>query len=194
MPEQYITLNDSSCYIVTSNSSSALTWDARRIGYSSTSSSGSWNYNGTGTVNTGQWLSVNENLYFFVDRRSTLEGRVAHEKAWIGRMAYAARERRRKAADAVAMSLLEELFGHEIESEGSYLRVGSKSYPGRDYRICTKGGMVEVWQDGKKDHSLCAHPSSKFECPGADTAIAQRILLEVDEDAFLKLANRHPLY
>jgi hypothetical protein len=43
--------------------------------------------------------------------------------------------------------------------------------------------------DGKCTHRLCAHPVS--DVPDYDTMLAQLLYLRSDEEAFLKMANRH---
>jgi hypothetical protein len=51
---------------------------------------------------------------------------------------------------------------------------------------------IQVIKDDKIIASLCAHP--RMEVPKEDNMLAQKLWLEHDEDAFLKVANRSRLY
>lgn len=64
---------------------------------------------------------------------------------------------------------------------------GSK---GRNYRINhgRARNVVEVDAEGKAVAHLCAHPG--IACPDEDTMLAQKLMLETDEDSFLAVANR----
>ena len=60
---------------------------------------------------------------------------------------------------------------------------------GNRYEI-RRGRMQNVFQlglDGKPTHKLCAHPADWL--PDADTMLAQKLMLESDEQAFRQLAN-----
>lgn len=64
---------------------------------------------------------------------------------------------------------------------------GSK---GRNYRVNRgRARNIEVLdENGKAVERLCAHPG--IHCPDADTMLAQKLMLETDEDAFQRIANR----
>jgi hypothetical protein len=47
-----------------------------------------------------------------------------------------------------------------------------------------------VCKDGKVLHRLCAHPADFV--PNPDTMLAQKLYLEHQEEAFVKIANIHP--
>lgn len=44
---------------------------------------------------------------------------------------------------------------------------------------------------GGKTHRLCGHAPAMHQIPIADNLLAQKLMLECDEDAFLRIANRH---
>jgi hypothetical protein len=61
------------------------------------------------------------------------------------------------------------------------------------YRI-RKGwaGNVDRYVDGKATDRFCIHPVE--EVPHEDNMLAQKFLLEANEDAFLRIANRSQIY
>lgn len=68
-----------------------------------------------------------------------------------------------------------------------------KAQSGRTYKI-KKGwsGNVELLDDeGKAIIRFCIHPSEQ--CPDQDNMLAQKFLLETDEEAFNKIANKTQL-
>jgi hypothetical protein len=68
---------------------------------------------------------------------------------------------------------------------------------GRHYRIRDDGHVVANIEVVERDllghdrvlHRLCGHIGEHV--PQADHLLAQKLMLEADEDAFLRLANRH---
>jgi len=62
------------------------------------------------------------------------------------------------------------------------------------YRIRDAGHLVanvDVLDDcSRVTHRLCAHPDSR-NVPLGDCLLAQKLMLEFDEDEFLRIANRH---
>lgn len=65
---------------------------------------------------------------------------------------------------------------------------------GRRYRINAKDNLVAnidaLGPDDRVEHRLCGHCDPSV-VPLADHLLAQKLMLEADEDEFLKLANRH---
>lgn len=64
---------------------------------------------------------------------------------------------------------------------------------GRRYRIRDKGNMVaniDVLEGNSIAHRLCGHCAA-HEIPLADNLLAQKLMIEADEEAFLRIANRH---
>lgn len=107
------------------------------------------------------------------------------------RMAEAARKR--KEAQARARELLVNNLNAaqqaDLDNFGFFF-VDSKR-PERKYRI-RKGrvGNVDVMEGDKILHRLCAHPAPSV--PDDDTRLAQKLMLEHMEDAFVARANVHP--
>jgi len=97
-------------------------------------------------------------------------------------------EQRRKAretAKALLTMLLDAQQKEQLEKK-RYFDVISKK--GRKYRIREgiAGNVRLVKADGKEALQLCIHPNG---VPEEDAMLAQKLMLETDEDAFLKTAN-----
>jgi len=62
----------------------------------------------------------------------------------------------------------------------------------RVYRLLRgRMGNVRLMCDGKAVAQFCIHP--KTDVPDADTMLAQKLMLESDEESFLRIANRSEL-
>jgi hypothetical protein len=62
----------------------------------------------------------------------------------------------------------------------------------RQYKVHANGGLngnVEVMGE---NHRLCAH-CDQYIMPFNDNILMQKVMLELDEDSFLRVANRHPM-
>lgn len=98
----------------------------------------------------------------------------------------------RNAADQKALRLLlthlDEKQRKEFEDKGSFVVMGQS---GQHYRIFTNAISGNVHLIGKKE-KLCAHMGQ--EIPTADHFLAQKLMLEIDEQAFLRIANRSAVY
>lgn len=105
---------------------------------------------------------------------------------------YQESERKRKEAEARADKLLIENLTLQqrldFEKTKSFM---VKATSGKRYRIrCGRMGNVDMINaKGFIEHRLCAHPG--VDVPNGDTMLAQKLMLEVDERAFLRIANRH---
>lgn len=101
-------------------------------------------------------------------------------------------ERRKRAAEAKARAekLLVQCFTPEqktsLDVRGFfYVAVGEKKYRiERGYA----GNVKLVDAEDRPIESFCIHPSVRV--PDADAMLAQKLLLEADEAAFLRTANR----
>ena len=74
----------------------------------------------------------------------------------------------------------------QFQSEGWFL---VRSPSGRRYQI-RRGrarNVIEVNMQGRRLRTLCCHPVDGV--PDADTMLAQKLMLETQEDEFLRLAN-----
>jgi hypothetical protein len=102
-------------------------------------------------------------------------------------------ERRQAATERANGLLLEHLTPEQREtftSRGWFVVVGGKT--GTRYRVRggTLTGNVDVMHGEKVRHRLCAHvPTGRV--PMGDQLLAQKITLELAEDDFLRIANRH---
>jgi len=75
--------------------------------------------------------------------------------------------------------------------EKEYVHIESES--GKLYRIHKgRSHNVTLIEDGKRIKTLCAHPRPAV--PNEDTMLAQILMLQTDEQAFLKMANASPIY
>ncbi len=98
---------------------------------------------------------------------------------------------KRIAAEKKAEKLLKEHLSkeqlQEYEKDGHFHVIGES---GQRYRIRTKSPSinVDVIKDGKTVRKLCAHPPG---VPLGDAILCQKLALEHDEKAFLKIANVH---
>ena len=71
--------------------------------------------------------------------------------------------------------------------EDGYLEVPSRLHPGRTYRIPYRPGRVTVCEGGRPVCQLCVIACNPV--PYADLILTQKWLIEVDEGAYLALAN-----
>lgn len=101
-------------------------------------------------------------------------------------------EKLRLEAEARAEKLLVENLSLQqrlqYEKEKMFVVNGKSGYR---YRI-RKGRVANVDmidRSGKIEHRLCAHPSDAV--PDYDTMLAQKLLLEDDEQRFIAVANKH---
>ncbi len=81
-----------------------------------------------------------------------------------------------------------------FETNKWFIVEGSKTK--RKYRINYKENLVanidllSVYNDNKRSGRLCGH-CGLSKVPLGDQLLAQKLMLECDEDAFLRIANRH---
>lgn len=105
-----------------------------------------------------------------------------------------ARRKQKEAEDRAEKLLLENLdLKQRLDyRERHYFVVKGSS--GRRYRIRRgRSGNIDVIdKKGRVEHRLCAHPNEWL--PDPDTNLAQKLMLENDEEGFFKVANRHPSF
>lgn len=107
------------------------------------------------------------------------------------RMAVEAAERRREADDAKerARALLVECLTasqrREFNKDG-WFHVETANGR-RRYRLAPGSAPLRVHGEDGSRWSYCIHPDYGY--PAEDTVLAQKLLLETDEDAFLRIAN-----
>lgn len=92
-------------------------------------------------------------------------------------------------ADALLESVLTAHQRRMLRKDGHFFLTGSK---GNRYQICRGlAGNVYRIERGKRTVQLCGHAPSSL--PDSDTMVAQKLMLETDEDRFLALANHTPV-
>jgi hypothetical protein len=101
-----------------------------------------------------------------------------------------ARQAAIKRAKALLRASLSEDQQKQYDENKSFIVIGQKTK--RKYRI-REGRVANIdvfWEDrpGVR-HKLCAHPGEQV--PDADTMLAQKLMLECNENDFLNLANIH---
>jgi hypothetical protein len=71
-----------------------------------------------------------------------------------------------------------------------YLEVQSPSAAGRIYRVPrTRGGFVQVIEDGKAVMRLCVQPIERL--PDADVIVLHKLMIEANEEHYLQRANKY---
>jgi hypothetical protein len=91
-------------------------------------------------------------------------------------------------------TLLRDLLGADEYThliQRGYLEVHSRSHPKRAYHIPRDGGFVTVFEQGEPVDLLCIGPAVPL--PPADVVILHKLLIEVDEETYLRTANHMPL-
>jgi hypothetical protein len=118
------------------------------------------------------------------------EQREADNERW--RLQREERARKREEADTRAAELLMDHLTEEQKGDmqrDGFFFVQSKR-PGRKYRLRHgRMGNVDVMEEGRVLHRLCAHPA--VDVPNEDTRLAQKLMLEHMEDVFIGKANVH---
>jgi len=102
------------------------------------------------------------------------------------------RERARQLrANELLIAALDKQQREDLAHRGAFrLDVLSRDGTKRRYEI-TRGRTGNVYQldeAGNRILKFCAHP--RIACPNEDTMLAQKLILEADEEGFLAIANR----
>lgn len=156
-----------------------------------------WTINtGTSTSMSGAaWTTWNTGVMYFAREYILLTPEQVAQA--VGRAAAKAEEREKKrlASEARAKELLMLALDHlqrkDLEARGAFrLEVLSRDGATRRYEITRgrAGNVYEIDAKGKRIAKFCAHPA--VDCPDQDTMLAQKLMLEADEEAFLAVANR----
>lgn len=121
-------------------------------------------------------------------RRLAEQRQAENEARWIKEAEE--REKAKQRAEELLLSFLTPEQRDELQRLSHFhLIVGD-----RKYRIKRgRSRNIELLDEaGKPIKKLCAHPIAYV--PDADTMLAQKLMLETDEEAFLKLANHTPIH
>lgn len=73
---------------------------------------------------------------------------------------------------------------------GGFLDVPSPNYPKRVYRIPQGAGTVMVLEKGRCVARLCAQPCDPI--PERETVLVHKLMIEGDEQEYLRIANHFP--
>jgi hypothetical protein len=151
-------------------------------------------------VSVPQWTTWNTAYQETEDQRLERERQAAEAQAlWeAGRAEREQREAERRAereqAEARSLELLRSLLtGEQWASyqENGWFEVRGKS--GRRWRVRNQGqsGNVDLMPEigNERDATYCAHPPEGL--PVADAHAAQMLALVTDDEAFMRVANRH---
>lgn len=101
------------------------------------------------------------------------------------------KELARKAAKDLLTANLTPAQVKELETH-KFFTVHSRTHQ-RTYRVRQgrAGNVLMIDGGGRIIEQICIHPT--IDCPDEDTMLAQKLMLETDEDYFLKTANRTKL-
>jgi hypothetical protein len=102
------------------------------------------------------------------------------------------REARASAVERAKELLLAHLTSeqrHTFEQNKWFIVEGGKTK--RKYKIHANGGLNANIEVVGENHRLCAHCDHHI-MPYNDHVLMQKVMLELDEDSFLRVANRHP--
>lgn len=89
-------------------------------------------------------------------------------------------------AKALLLSSLTEEQAQQYDKDKSFIVIGHKTK--RKYRVRHgRAGNVDLLDGNRVRHRLCAHP--ELNVPDQDTMLAQKLMIECNEEHFLNLAN-----
>jgi hypothetical protein len=192
-------------YASTSTNSTWATWCTITTSSATSTTAASWDYwrdEVTTTTSTGGsdtiWVQWTDGTGAFVrsaPRQQTPEERAEEEARQARWREIAEQERKAKeAAEARAEKLLLENLSLKQRAEYEQHKHFVIERGDRRYRVRRgRTGNVDVIdKDGRVSHRLCAHPAPSI--PDPDTMLAQKLMLEHDDEAFLRVANRHEAY
>jgi hypothetical protein len=99
----------------------------------------------------------------------------------------------RRRAERRAQQMLADVLApaelQELQRQG-FLRVRSPQWQNRVYYIPRHQGMVAVYQDGALLERLCV--SSATYVPEGDLVVLHKLMIEANEDEYLRVANHFP--
>ena len=147
--------------------------------------------NSTYTANiwpTWQTIELTDEQYQCLVRQQEEQARIVRER----QRQWEDDDKKRQEAEERAQDLLLECLTEEqrktVKEHKWFVVKGGKS--GKTYRIRTNtvAGNVEELEEEKATSKFCCHLNHKM--PRPDHHLAQKMMLEYDEDEFLRVANR----
>lgn len=191
------TIQNSACY---TNAASNTIWNNWNSGISNATAVTATLYTTNNLVwaswNTNSAIGITNNGYFraAVETPEQVAAREAQQRQYAAEQATREAERRavRAEADKRAEALLRAHLTPEQQAQLStkdWFLIHSKS--GKVYRINRgRNANIDVIDEtGKTVRSLCVHPRDAV--PDADTMLAQKVMIEHDEESVLKMAITH---
>ena len=95
-------------------------------------------------------------------------------------------EARRRAGELLRAVLTKEQYSQMLQR--GHLDIASPSDPQRVYRVPKGPGRVQVRDKGKVTMWLCLQPLERV--PEADLLVMHKLMIEADEETYLRKANR----
>lgn len=157
----------------------------------------SW-HNSLVTNNTASTMTTNNTIIWPVWHNNIEAPAIVHDEQWHEerRIVTEREERSRQQLKDASVKAKELLLEHltpsqrrTLEEKGWFLITGGKS--GKIYRLSSRsiaGNVEEMSKEGKALARYCCHLDHRY--PTHDHHLAQKIMLEHNEEEFLRLANR----
>jgi hypothetical protein len=98
-------------------------------------------------------------------------------------------------AEARSWSMLHSLLSQpELDqiSHRGYLEIPSQIHPLRVYRVASRPGLVYVYEKGMLACRLCVGATDYL--PSGDVILLHKLMIECDEEYYLRTANELPAY
>jgi hypothetical protein len=95
-------------------------------------------------------------------------------------------EAKRRAGELLRAVLTPDQYGHLMQR--GHLDLASPSDPERIYRVPKGPGRVQVRDKGRLTMWLCLQPLERV--PEADLLVMHKLMIEADEETYLRKANR----
>ena len=99
---------------------------------------------------------------------------------------YGRPEAKRRAGELLRAVLTPDQYGHLMQR--GHLDIASSSDPDRVYRVPKGPGRVQVREKGRLTMWLCLQPLERV--PEADLLVMHKLMIEADEQTYLRKANR----
>ena len=93
---------------------------------------------------------------------------------------------KRRAGELLGAVLTPDQYGQLIQR--GHIDIASPSDPDRIYRVPKGSGRVQVREKGKLTMWLCLQPLERV--PEADLLVMHKLMIEADEETYLRKANR----
>ncbi len=104
----------------------------------------------------------------------------------IAHSSYGRPEAKRRAGELLRAVLTPDQYGHLMQR--GHIDIASPSDPERIYRVPKGSGRVQVREKGKLTMWLCLQPLERV--PEADLLVMHKLMIEADEETYLRKANR----